>query len=312
MGTEASLVTIYVTADIQTVNITFVNSDGTALVGQVPNVSINGTSGAEISYADLVVGYLTQAGYYADANGTFTFDFTANGTSTTDSDPQTLTITLYPDYQLAGIISNNQPATDPATGNPYTQIPTSVSEGQYGITGPDGQVYATLAEALASNSIFDTTTNNGLSIDGAPQSFVVNYEVDPVSESTSMSESESTSISESESNSISTSNSESDSSSTSLSVSESESISQSEDSTSESISESISESESISISESESISTSESLSESESVSESISESESVSTSESDSNSTSDSISESESISNSESDSESISTSTSES
>ena len=207
VGTEASLVTIYVTADIQTVNITFVNSDGTALVGQVPNVSINGTSGAEISYADLVVGYLTQAGYYADANGTFTFDFTANGTSTTDSDPQTLTITLYPDYQLAGIISNNQPATDPATGNPYTQIPTSVSEGQYGvagvsngtivlgvtdadlvrngyiytITGPDGQVYATLAEALASNSIFDTTTNNGLSIDGAPQSFVVNYELYPVS-----------------------------------------------------------------------------------------------------------------------------------
>ncbi|MFR3684311.1 MAG: pectate lyase-like adhesive domain-containing protein, partial [Enterococcus sp.] len=338
VGTEASLVTIYVTADIQTVNITFVNSDGTALVGQVPNVSINGTSGAEISYADLVVGYLTQAGYYADTNGMFTFDFTANGTSTTDSDPQSLTITLYPDYQLAGIISNNQPATDPATGDPYNQIPTSVTEGQYGaagvsngtivmgitdadlvrngyiytITGPDGQVYNSLAEALASNGIFDTTTNNGLSIDGSPQAFVVNYEIDPVSESTSMSESESTSISESESNSISNSNSDSDSSSVSQSISESESISQSEDSTSESISESKSESESTSISESESSSTSKSISESESTSSSVSESESISKSDSNSNSDSESTSNSESISNSESDSESLSSSKSES
>ncbi|MGX7240467.1 pectate lyase-like adhesive domain-containing protein, partial [Enterococcus raffinosus] len=338
VGTDASLVTIYVVADIQTVNVTFVNSDGTPLVGQVPTVSINGTSGTEISYADLVYGYLTEAGYYADANGTFIFDFTANGTNTTDAEPQTLTITLYPDYQLAGVISNTQPATDPATGNPYDQLPTSVSEGQYGaagvsngtivlgvtdadlvrngyiytVTGPDGQIYATLAEALANNGVFDTTTNNGLSIDGSPQAFTVNYEIDPVSESTSMSESESTSISESES--ISISNSDSDSASTSLSqsISESDSISQSEDSTSESISESISESESNSNSESESISSSESVSKSESLSISISDSESDSNSDSESESTSESLSTSESISNSDSDSDSLSASISDS
>lgn len=131
VGTDANLVTIYVSADIQTVNVTFVNSDGTALVGQIPNVSINGTSGAEVSYADLVYGYLTQAGYHADTSGTFIFDFTANGTNTTDANPQSLTITLYPDYQLAGVISNNQPATDPATGDAYDQLPTTVTEGQY-------------------------------------------------------------------------------------------------------------------------------------------------------------------------------------
>ena len=71
VGTEASLTTIYVAADTQTVNVTFVNSDGRPLQNQVGTVAINGTTGQELSYSDLIADYLTQAGYYADQTGTF-------------------------------------------------------------------------------------------------------------------------------------------------------------------------------------------------------------------------------------------------
>ncbi|WP_369671409.1 hypothetical protein, partial [Enterococcus faecium] len=96
VGTEASLTTIYVAADTQTVNVTFVNSDGRPLQNQVGTVAINGTTGQELSYSDLIADYLTQAGYYADQTGTFVFDSTSNNGSTTDSDQQFITITLYP------------------------------------------------------------------------------------------------------------------------------------------------------------------------------------------------------------------------
>ncbi|MGJ0933637.1 pectate lyase-like adhesive domain-containing protein [Enterococcus innesii] len=338
VGTGASLTTIYVVADTQTVNVTFVNSDGRPLQNQTGTVAINGTTGQEISYTDLIADYLTQTGYYADQTGTFVFDNTSNNGSTTDSDQQFITITLYPSYQEVGVVGNNQPESDPATGEAFEQIPGTVTVGKYGtsgvsnesitlgvtdadlerngyiytVTGPDGVVYNTLAEALAANQTFDTTSNGASQMDSSPQMFTVNYEQDPVSLSTS----ESVSGSESLSESIitSTSESESDSLSESISVSDSESMSTS---TSESVSVSESESDSLSssISESESDmndSTSESLSTSVSTSSSLSDSESVSISLSDSESASLSISESISVSDSESGSSSTSISESES
>ncbi|WP_142962476.1 Cna B-type domain-containing protein [Enterococcus casseliflavus] len=348
VGTGASLTTIYVVADTQTVNVTFVNSDGRPLQNQTGTVAINGTTGQEISYTDLIADYLTQTGYYADQTGTFVFDNTSNNGSTTDSDQQFITITLYPSYQEVGVVGNNQPASDPATGEAFEQIPGTVTVGKYGtsgvsnesitlgvtdadlerngyiytVTGPDGVVYNTLAEALAANQTFDTTSNGASQMDSSPQMFTVNYEQDPVSLSTSesvsgsesLSESIITSTSESESVSLSQSISESDSLSESISVSDSESMSTS---TSESVSVSESESDSLSssISESESDmndSTSESLSTSVSTSSSLSDSESVSISLSDSESASLSISESISVSDSESGSSSTSISESES
>lgn len=348
VGTEASMTTIYVAADTQTVNVTFVNSDGRPLQNQVGTVAINGTTGQELSYSDLIADYLTQAGYYADQTGTFVFDSTSNNGSTTDSDQQFITITLYPSYQEVGVVGNNQPESDPATGEAFEQIPGTVTVGKYGtsgvsnesftlgvtdadlerngyiytVTGPDGVVYNTLAEAMAANQTFDTTSNGASQTDSSPQMFTVNYEQDPVSLSTSesisgsesLSESIVTSTSESESVSLSQSISESDSLSESISVSDSESISTSI-SASVSVSDSESNSVSLSISESESDmndSTSESLSTSISTSTSLSDSESVSISLSDSESTSLSISESVSVSDSESGSLSTSISESES
>ena len=77
----------------------------------------------------------------------------------------------------------------------------------YTVTGPDGVVYNTLAEAMAANQTFDTTSNGASQTDSSPQMFTVNYEQDPVSLSTS----ESISGSESLSESIVTSTSESES-----------------------------------------------------------------------------------------------------
>ncbi|OUZ30024.1 hypothetical protein A5885_003204, partial [Enterococcus sp. 8E11_MSG4843] len=348
VGTGASLTTIYVVADTQTVNVTFVNSDGRPLQNQTGTVAINGTTGQEISYEDLIADYLTQTGYYADQTGTFVFDNTSNNGSTTDSDQQFITITLYPSYQEVGVVGNNQPESDPATGEAFEQIPGTVTVGKYGtsgvsnesitlgvtdadlerngyiytVTGPDGVVYNTLAEAMAANQTFDTTSNGASQMDSSPQMFTVNYEQDPVSLSTSesvsgsesLSESIITSTSESESVSLSQSISESDSLSESISVSDSESMSTSM-SESVSVSESESDSLSSSISESESDmndSTSESLSTSISTSTSLSDSESVSISLSDSESASLSTSESISVSDSESGSSSTSISESES
>ncbi|MBZ5943810.1 hypothetical protein KII92_02410, partial [Leuconostoc gelidum subsp. gasicomitatum] len=144
------------------------------------------------------------------------------------------------DFQQAAIVASNQPAVDPATGVAYTQLPTTaagasgtdynddgVSNGTiafgatdaslmrngfiYTVTGPNGQLYKTLALALNAFKKFDTTSNGDALIDSEPQLYIVNYAPDPVSESTSTSTSTSNSDSVSDSGSYSTSTSASDS-----------------------------------------------------------------------------------------------------
>ena len=46
----------------------------------------------------------------------------------------------------------------------------------YTVTGPDGVVYNTLAEAMAANQTLDTTSNGASQTDSSPQMFTVNYE----------------------------------------------------------------------------------------------------------------------------------------
>ncbi|MHC5268396.1 pectate lyase-like adhesive domain-containing protein, partial [Enterococcus sp. LJL98] len=335
VGTDAKVVKMYLVADKQTVNVTFEKSDGLDLVDQTKKISIDGFSGQEIQLKDLLKGKVTEKGYHISGDDKFTFDNTDNKGSATDKEVQELTVTLEPDYQLVGIISNNSPMSDPATGKDYPQLPTTVTEGEYShagvsngeitlgktdadlarngyiykVKGPDGKIYETLADALAANNKHDTTSNGTNQSDSDPQSFEVIYETDPVSESqstsTSASISLSTSTSLSDSSSFSTSTSLSDSSSLSTSSSTSGSLSDSSSlslSTSDSLS--LSDSTSLSASYSESLS----ISASDSVSLSGSYSESLSVSLSDSSS--DSISHSESLSISVSDSKSLSDSNS--
>ncbi|MHC5228625.1 pectate lyase-like adhesive domain-containing protein, partial [Enterococcus sp. LJL99] len=336
VGTEAELVTLYLVADKQTVNVTFENADGTPLVNQASPISIDGYSGQEISYDDLLTGKITQSGYHTEEPNKFVFDNTDNKDSDVDKDPQNIIVKLYPDYQLAGIISNNSPLVDPANGQGYEQLPTTVTEGAYSsagvsngiinlpktdndltrngyiytVKGPDGKVYDTLEAALNANNKYDTTSNGATKADSSPQAYEVVYEKDPVSESMSASDSTSLSDSTSISASTSTSTSLSDSTSisdsysisTSTSLSDSSSLSDSKStssslSTSESLSDSERNSQS-STDESTSLSTSDSLSKSFSESSSISMSESSSLSISSSDSLSDSLSISDSISES--------------
>ncbi|MGX7153467.1 pectate lyase-like adhesive domain-containing protein, partial [Enterococcus sulfureus] len=319
VGTTSDTKTIYVAVDKQTVNVTFVNSDGKPLTNQTSPVSINGTTGQQLTYEELVAGYVTELGYQiADPDSIFTFDETNNNGSDVDSDPQALTITLQPMEITANVVTSAGQTVGSASGQYQTTVQLPVTDADlaksgyiYTVTGPNGQTYNTLSEALAANNTYTLKDNSDPTM-----TYQVNYEEDPVS----LSYSSSTSVSQSTVDSQSTSTSESNSK-----ISESESISTSKSDSQISESESLSTSRSISelnseTSESESVSTSKSdsqISESESVSTSksdsqISESESVSTSKSDSQiSESESLSTSKSISelNSEtSESESISTS----
>ncbi|MBS0953611.1 hypothetical protein, partial [Lactiplantibacillus plantarum] len=260
----------------------------------------------QMTYGDLFNALgLTEAGYHvSDPDAIFTFDDSNNvdantGAIVADTSVQSLEITLDPDYQSASVISTNQPAINPATGEAFAQLPqtntaaqgtvyaqSGVSNGSitlsgvsdsslarqgylYTVTGPNNIQYATLALAIAANSKFDTTSNGDADVDSVPQNFTVNYEVDPISQSTSSS----TSLSDSTSKSTSLSDSTSKSTSLSDSTSKSTSLS---DSTSKSTSLSDSTSKSTSLSDSTSKSTS--LSDSTSKSTSLSDSTSKSTS----------------------------------
>ncbi|EOT48552.1 hypothetical protein OMY_00507, partial [Enterococcus sulfureus ATCC 49903] len=275
VGTSPELKTIYVAVDKQTVNVTFVNSDGKPLNSQASPVSINGTTGQQLTYEELVTGYVTELGYQvANPDSTFTFDDTSNNGSPVDSNPQSLTVILQPMEITANVVTSAGQTVGSASGPYQTTVQLPVTDADlaksgyiYTVTGPNGQTYNTLSEALAANNTYTLKDNSDPTM-----TYQVNYEEDPVS----LSYSSSTSVSQSTVDSQSTSTSESNSK-----ISESESIS-----TSKSDSE---------ISESESLSTSRSISE---LNSETSESESVSTSKSDSE-----ISESESLSTSKSDSE---------
>lgn len=93
VGLTPETTTLYAYPDKQTVIVTFKNSDGSPLVDQESPISIDGYSGQEISYKDLVEGKVTEP-KVSPEKGTFTFDYTDNKDSTTDKELQYLTIEL--------------------------------------------------------------------------------------------------------------------------------------------------------------------------------------------------------------------------
>lgn len=93
VGTKAELITLFAYPDKQTVIVKFENKDGSPLVDQESPISIDGYSGQEISYKDLVAGKITEPKATVE-NGMFTFDYTDNKNSNVDKEPQYLTIKL--------------------------------------------------------------------------------------------------------------------------------------------------------------------------------------------------------------------------
>ncbi|MGO2083288.1 pectate lyase-like adhesive domain-containing protein [Vagococcus sp.] len=93
VGLAPELTTLFAYPDKQTVIVTFENLDGSPLENQISPISIDGYSGKEVSYNDLVSGKITQEGSEAE-EGTFIFDYTDNKGSEVDKTPQQLTIKL--------------------------------------------------------------------------------------------------------------------------------------------------------------------------------------------------------------------------
>ncbi|TYC46158.1 KxYKxGKxW signal peptide domain-containing protein, partial [Leuconostoc litchii] len=229
VSTNNDLITIFVTASVQQVDVTVQNTDSTSINGSSSiTVTVNGFSNQTKTLGELLSDSgVSENGYHlapALAQQIFTFDATKNGASTTDSDKQAVIISLTPDYQQAVVISTSQPTNNPVTNEAYEQIPTSSSSASatkyssdgysngeisfgvsdsdlvrqgftYTVLGADGNTYSSLALALAAFKKFDTTTNGNATTDKDPQLYRVNYSPDPVSESVSTSASISVSTS---------------------------------------------------------------------------------------------------------------------
>ncbi|NKN29667.1 mucin-binding protein [Weissella cibaria] len=186
----------------QTANIIQAMPDGTTSVVDTQNAKTNQSYAYE---------YTTPAGYYvasgsaAAASGmtteisndgktvnvTGTYDNSKNtDASGTDEQTQDTTITLSKSEQVAMFKINvpTWPTTVTAKMTPvqgYTAenitLPQGFSDSEltkdgysYTVTGPDGEIYDTMAKALAANPIFDST-NNGSAQDTEAQNFTVTY-----------------------------------------------------------------------------------------------------------------------------------------
>lgn len=186
----------------QTANVIQAMPDGTTSVVDTQNAKTNQSYAYE---------YTTPAGYYvasgsaAAASGmtteisndgktvnvTGTYDNSKNtDASGTDEQTQDTTITLSKSEQVAMFKINvpTWPTTVTAKMTPvqgYTAeditLPQGFSDSEltkagysYTVTGPDGEVYDTMAKALAANPIFDST-NNGSAQDTEAQNFTVTY-----------------------------------------------------------------------------------------------------------------------------------------
>lgn len=186
----------------QTANVIQAMPDGTTSVVDTQNAKTNQSYAYE---------YTTPAGYYvasgsaAAASGmtteisndgktvnvTGTYDNSKNtDASGTDEQTQDTTITLSKSEQVAMFKINvpTWPTTVTAKMTPvqgYTAenitLPQGFSDSEltkagysYTVTGPDGEIYDTMAKALAANPIFDST-NNGSAQDTEAQNFTVTY-----------------------------------------------------------------------------------------------------------------------------------------
>lgn len=145
----------------------------------------------------LISGVILSDGTTVTFTGKFDNNYTnyADENGVTDPEPQNTTIKLTASTQIAqfqikvpdGATSVSQ-STSTVRGDTgktieapdgYTDEELNKVKGYtYTVTGPDGVVYNTMADALAANPNFDETNNGSSDTDAEMQQFVVNYKAD--------------------------------------------------------------------------------------------------------------------------------------
>ncbi|MGX7014611.1 pectate lyase-like adhesive domain-containing protein [Vagococcus silagei] len=167
VGTEPVLTTIYVYPDKQTVKVTLENSDGTPLVNQTSPIYVDGYSGLEISYKDLLEGKITQQGSQPE-EGMFTFDYTDNKGSNTDKAPQDITIKLKYVLSKMGVKQVYKGTDDPIYRDLANKIPVDNSQTYEEVINDDLQ-------GVMRKLIFDGKFN--LNYDGYDTTTLTNYKI---------------------------------------------------------------------------------------------------------------------------------------
>ncbi|NBA12376.1 lectin-like domain-containing protein [Weissella confusa] len=181
-------------ADSQQAKVTVISA------GSVIDSAAGPTSGA-IAFGTVTDSYLYTQGYHYTVSGpdgtsystlsqaiaaNSAYDNTHN-TGSTDSKPQTFTVNYVADMQWTSLgVTSDSPISAGSwlaslSGGTATQIPfkniddsLAVSGYTYRVLGPDGEWYATLADAQSANTTFDNTSNAGDS-DAETQNFMVSY-----------------------------------------------------------------------------------------------------------------------------------------
>lgn len=186
-------------ADSQQAKVT-VGLESPISAGSVIDSAAGPTSGA-IAFGTVTDSYLYTQGYHYTVSGpdgtsystlsqviaaNSAYDNTDN-TGSTDSKPQTFTVNYVADMQWTSLgVTSDSPISAGSwlaslSGGTATQIPfkniddsLAVSGYTYRVLGPDGEWYATLADAQSANTTFDNTSNAGDS-DAETQNFMVSY-----------------------------------------------------------------------------------------------------------------------------------------
>ena len=144
----------------------------------------------------LISGAISTDGTTVTLTGKFDNNYThyADENGVTDPEPQNATIKLTASKQTAQFqinvpdgatsISPDTKSIDGLTGGQigtpagYTDEKLQKDGYTYTVTGPDGVVYNTMADALAANPNFDETNNGSSDTDDEMQQFVVTYKAD--------------------------------------------------------------------------------------------------------------------------------------
>ena len=186
-------------ADSQQAKVT-VGLESPISAGSVIDSAAGPTSGA-IAFGTVTDSYLYTQGYHYTVSGpdgtsystlsqaiaaNSVYDNTDN-TGSADSKPQTFTVNYVADMQWTSLgVTPDSPVSAGSwlaslSGGTATQIPfknvddsLAVSGYTYRVMGPDGEWYATLADAQSANTTFDNTSN-ATDSDAETQNFMVSY-----------------------------------------------------------------------------------------------------------------------------------------
>ncbi|HEY4399244.1 MAG TPA: MucBP domain-containing protein [Lactobacillaceae bacterium] len=183
-----SITVVNGTVNYAPVTVKYIDGSGNTLK---TSTSMNANVGETIGVTGLSPNAATDTYSYNPAVITGYYAKSATDATSSTSTAGVVTITYAKENQTARLLTD---ATDPsgaktveaASGTSGSTIALSSTDANlsrsgynYTVKGPDGKIYATLADAKAAGVVYDNTVNNGSTTDATTQDYTVTYTKSP-------------------------------------------------------------------------------------------------------------------------------------